>query len=68
MFSESLASLFKIKFTYVFTPMNTCFCIVLGSPLAVEKVASTLPGINKKHDIVLNINRQEQLKDRKASI
>ena len=42
--------------------------ILLGSPLAVAKAAATLPGVHTKHDIIQNINRQEQLKDRTTYI
>ena len=40
------------------------FGILSGSPLAATKAAATLPGVHTKHDIIKNINRQEQLKDR----
>ena len=47
--------------------------ILLGSPLAVAKAAATLPGVHtkqyiKQNDIIQNINRQEQLKDRTTYI
>jgi hypothetical protein len=44
------------------------FRILLGFPLAVSKAASTLPGVHTKHGLILNINIQEQLKDRTTSI
>jgi hypothetical protein len=37
--------------------------ILLGSPIAVAREAATLSGVHMKHDIIQNINRQEQLKD-----
>jgi hypothetical protein len=40
------------------------FGILLGSPLAVAKAAATLPGVHTKHDIIQNIIKQEQLKNR----
>ena len=49
------------------------FGILLGSPLPVAKAAATLPGVHTKHetiqnDIIQNIIRQEQLKDRTTYI
>ena len=40
----------------------------MGSPLAVVKAAATLPGVHTKHEIIQNINKQEQLKDRTTYI
>ena len=40
----------------------------MDPPLAVAIAAATLPGFHTEHDIIQNINRQEQLQDRTTSI
>jgi hypothetical protein len=54
-FNDNLCTVFQVGKKNTFR--------VFRSPLALSEAAATLPGVHIKHDIIQNINRQEQLKD-----